>query len=142
MMLQLVRYVLFLNLDTNKVEYRFGTYDEITQQDHQETLEKESHKKVDSIMKKELSEAKMIESESKAVSQIMKQDILNIQHLLVSNAKTLLEQRIPYTIVFNIQPSEQKIKLERLIEAVSTKKKRVKQLATGPSKRQENIVEN
>ena len=53
-----------LNLDRDKVEYRFRRYDEITQHSHQATLEKSSHKKVESIMKKVLSEAEMIESES------------------------------------------------------------------------------
>ena len=58
---------LLLNLDRDKEEYRFGTYDDITQSTHQETLEKASHKKVESIMKKALSEARMIESESEVV---------------------------------------------------------------------------
>lgn len=38
---------LLLNLDGDKVEYIFGTYDEITQTIHQATLEKASHKKVE-----------------------------------------------------------------------------------------------
>ena len=37
---------LLLNSNKDKVEYKFGTYDEITQLAHQETLEKASHKKI------------------------------------------------------------------------------------------------
>ena len=58
---------LLLNLDKDKVEYRFRTYNEITQQAHQATLEKAQNKKVESITKKALSEAKMEKSESKAI---------------------------------------------------------------------------
>ena len=63
-----VGYIDFLlNLDRDKEEYRFGTYDEITQKDHQETLENASHKKFESMMKKALSEAEMTESEYEVV---------------------------------------------------------------------------
>ena len=87
-----VGYIDFLlNSNIDKLEYRFGTYDEITQHAHQATLEKASHKKVESIMKKALSEAGMIESESEAVRQTMKQGVLNIQPLSVSIAKTSSE---------------------------------------------------
>lgn len=62
-----VSYIDFLlNSERDKVEYRFGMYDEITQHAYQETLEKASHKKVESIMKKALSETRMIKSESEA----------------------------------------------------------------------------
>ena len=56
----------------NKVEYRFGTYDEITQLAHQVSLEKASHKKIETIMKKALSEVNMTERESEVVRETMK----------------------------------------------------------------------
>ena len=58
---------LLLNSEIDKAEYRFGAFDEIIQHTHQATLEKESHKKDDSIMKKALSKARMIENESKVM---------------------------------------------------------------------------
>ena len=60
-----VRYIdLLLKSEKDKVEYKFGTYDKITQSAHQASLEKASHKKIETIMKKYLSEDGMIESES------------------------------------------------------------------------------
>ena len=50
---------LLLNSEKNQAEYRFGTYDEITQSAHQASLEKASHKKIESIIKKALLEAGM-----------------------------------------------------------------------------------
>ena len=93
-----------LNLGRDKEEYRFGTYDEITQSIDQSTLEKASHKKVESIMKKALSKARMTQSESEAIRKIMEQGILNIQALLVSIAKTSSEQSILYVAVLDVQP--------------------------------------
>ena len=55
---------MLFNSNRDKAEYKFGTYDEIKQLGHQETFEKASHKKVESITKKALSEVRMIESES------------------------------------------------------------------------------
>lgn len=86
-------------------------------------------------MKKALSEARVIESESKAVRWTVKKGVLNIQPLLVSFVETYLEQSIPYATVFDSHPSKQKIKFERLVEVVSIKTKRVKQMATGPRKK-------
>ena len=42
---------LMLKLEKDKEEYRFGTYDEITLSAHQATLEKASHKKIESIIR-------------------------------------------------------------------------------------------
>ena len=68
--------------------YRFGIYDEITQLAHRESLEKESHKKIETIMNKALSKVGMIESGSRVVRQTMKQGIMNVQPLLVAIAET------------------------------------------------------
>ena len=43
---------LLLKSEKDKEECRFGTYDDITQSAHQASLEKESDKKIKSIMKK------------------------------------------------------------------------------------------
>ena len=66
-------------------------------------------------MKKALSKAEMIGRESKAIRQTMKQGILNIQPLSVSIVETSLEERFPYAVVLDGQPSEPKIKSERLV---------------------------
>ena len=117
---------LLLNSEKDKVEYRLGTFHEITQHAHQATLEKASHKKFESIMKKALFEVGMTKSEFEAVRKTMKQGVLNIQPLSVLVAKTTLEQSIPYVVVFDVHPSEHKRKSERLVEVVSTKTKIVK----------------
>ena len=62
---------LLLNSEKDQIEYRFGMYEEITQSTHQASLEKSSHKKIETIMKKSLIEASMIDSESKVVRQTM-----------------------------------------------------------------------
>ena len=62
-----IGYIDLLDFEIDKVENKFGTYDEIRQHDNQATLEKTSHKKVESILKKALFEDGMIESESKTV---------------------------------------------------------------------------
>ena len=68
-----VGYINFLlNSDRDKDELRFGTYDEVTKSAHQATLEKASHKKVESIIKKALSKARMTKSESEAIRQMTK----------------------------------------------------------------------
>ena len=61
-------------------------------------------------MKKALSEAGMIESESQVVRKNMKQGILNVQCLSFSIAETSLEQSIPYATMPNVQPSQPKMK--------------------------------
>lgn len=91
-------------------------------------------------MKKALSEVGMSKSESKAIRQTMKQGILNIQPFLVSVAEISSEQSILYATMSDVQPSKQKNKSERLVEAVSTKIKRVKQQATGPRKIQKILL--
>lgn len=131
---------LLLKSEKDKVDYIFGTYDEITQSSHQATSEKESHKKIESIMKKALSEAGMTESESKAARQTMKQGILNIQPLSIFIAEKSSEQSIPYVTMSDVQPSESKRKSKRLVEVVTTKTKRVKQQATRPSKRKKTLL--
>ena len=45
---------LLLKLEKDQSKYRFGFYDEITQSTHQASMEKESHKKIETIMKKSL----------------------------------------------------------------------------------------
>ena len=59
--------ILLLNFEKDQAEYKFRTYDKITQPTHQAYLEKESHKKIETIMKKSLTEANMTESESQEV---------------------------------------------------------------------------
>ena len=78
-------------------------------------------------MKKDLSEADMTESESQVVRKTMKKGILNVKTLSVYVAETSLEQRISYAAISDVQPSEAKRKFERLVEAMTTKIKRVKQ---------------
>ena len=71
----IVSYIdLLLKSKKDKVEYRFRTYDEITQSSHQATLEKASHKKIESTMKKALLKVGVTKTESEAVSQTMKQE--------------------------------------------------------------------
>ena len=49
------RYIdLLLKSEKDQDEYRFGTYDEITQSAHQASLEKACEKKIETIMKKAL----------------------------------------------------------------------------------------
>ena len=86
-------------------------------------------------MKKALSEARMSESEFEATRQTLKQGVLNIQPLSVSIAETTSGQSIPYVVVSNVQLSEHKQKSKGLVEAVTTKTKRVKQMATRPRKK-------
>lgn len=132
----IVRYIeLFFKSKKHKVEYLFGTYDEITQLAHQASLEKVSQKKIESIMKKELSKVGMTKSESEVVRQTMKQGLLNIQPFSIS-----LEQSGPYIVVSDVQLSETKRQFERLVEAIITKTKRIKQQATRPSKRQKTFL--
>ena len=57
----------------------------------------------------------------------MKQGILNIQLFPLLVTETSLKLSILYVAVSDVQPSELKRKSERLVEAVSTKTKRVKQ---------------
>ena len=97
---------LLLNSNKDKEKHRFGTFDEITQHVNQETLEKASHKKVESIMKKALSKAGMTESEFEVVRETMQQVVLNIQPLSVSITETTSGQSIPYAIVSDVHPSE------------------------------------
>ena len=63
---------LFLNSEKDKEKHKVGNFYEITQHAHQETLEKASNKKVESIMKKALSKARMSKSESEAMRQSLK----------------------------------------------------------------------
>ena len=79
---------LLLKSKKDQAEYRFGTYDEIIQSAHQATLEKASHKKIESIMKKSLSEAGMTESEYEAVRKTIKQGILNVKPFSLSIVET------------------------------------------------------
>ena len=55
---------LMLKSEIDQASYRFGTYEEITQSSYQASLEKASHKKIATIMKKALFEANMLEDES------------------------------------------------------------------------------
>lgn len=82
---------LLLNSEKDQAKYRFGTYEEITQSTHQASIEKASHKKIETIMKKYLTKVGMKESESQVVRQTMKKDIMYVQPLSVSIAKTYLE---------------------------------------------------
>lgn len=91
-------------------------------------------------MKKALSKASMTESESQAVRQTMKQGVTYVQPLSVSIAKTSLEHNIPYVVVLDVQPSKPKRKLERLVEVVTTKTKRVKQQVIELGKRQKKLL--
>ena len=91
-------------------------------------------------MKKALSEVSMTESESQAVRQTIKQGRMYVQPLSVSISKTSLEKIIPYTIVSNVRPSEPRRKSKRLVEAMTTKTKRVKQQGTGPGKMQKTSL--
>lgn len=131
---------LLLKSEKGQSEYRFGTYEEINQLAHQASLDKASHKKIETIVKKALTQAGMTKSESQAVKKTMKQGIMNVQPLLVSIVETYLEQSIPYAAVSDVQPSEPKRKSERLVEVVTTKTKRVKQQATRPKKRQKTLL--
>ena len=54
---------LMLKSKIDKASYIFGMYEEINQSAYQESLEKASHKKVATIMKKALVEASMLEEE-------------------------------------------------------------------------------
>ena len=91
-------------------------------------------------MKKSLSEAGMTESESQVVRKTIKQGIIYVQTLSVSITKTYLEQRIPYVVVLDVQPSELKRKSEILVEAMTKKKKRVNQQSTRLGKRQNKLL--
>ena len=91
-------------------------------------------------MKKALYEARMIESEFEAVRQTLKQGVLNIQPLSILVAETTWGQSIPYAIVSDVQPSEHKIQLERLVEAMPIKAKRVKQISLGPGKKKKELL--
>ena len=53
-----------LKLEIDQASYRFGTYEEIMQSAYQASLQKASHKKIITIMKKALFEAGMSKEES------------------------------------------------------------------------------
>ncbi len=69
---------LLLNSKKDQAKYRFGTYEEITQSAYQASFEKESHKNIETIMKKALTEACMTKNESQEIRQIMKQGIMYV----------------------------------------------------------------
>ena len=88
----------------------------------------------------------MTKSESQVVRQIMKQRIMYEKPLLVRQPSGVSivgiasEQSIRYVATSSKQKSELKRKYERLVEAMTSKTKRVNQQDTGLGKRKKTLL--